>query len=87
MLVVSYFRGDNTTVSQYKSFSVSGSGFLFIIGPNDFSRYRALGRTGLTLSFLFVISKTIIQNTIFKKQSNKMCVLCRGKRYAYRTKS
>lgn len=83
MLVVSYFHDDNTTVSQYKSFSVSGSGLLFIIGPNDFSRYRALGRTGLTLSFLFVISKTIIQYiTIFKKQSNKMCVLCRGKRYA-----
>lgn len=83
MLVVSYFCGDNTTVSQYKRFSVSGSGFLFIIGPNDFSRYRALGRTGLTLSFLFVISKTIIQYiTIFKKQNNKMCVLCRGKSYA-----
>lgn len=79
---VSYFHGDDTTVSHNKSFSVSGSGFLFIIGRTDFSRYRALGRTGLTLSFLFVISKTIIQYiTIFKKQNNKMCVLCRGKRY------
>lgn len=83
MPVVSYFRGDFTTVSQYKSFSVSSSGFLFIIGPTDFSRYRALGRTGLTLSFLFVISKTTIQYiTILKKQNNKMCPLCRGKRYA-----
>lgn len=79
MPVVSYIA-DNTTVSQYKSFSVSSPGFLFIIGPTDFSRYRALGRMGLTLSFLFVILKTIIQYiTIFKKQNNKMCALYRGK--------
>lgn len=42
MPVVSYFRGDNTTVSQYKSFSVSSSGFLFIIGT-DTERWGVRG--------------------------------------------
>lgn len=79
MQVVSYFHGDNTTVSQYKSFSVSGSGFLFIIGPTDFSRYRALGRTGLTLSLLFSYRKQLFSILLLKNKIIK-CERCVGEK-------